>query len=89
MILTDVLYFYTANVGATIQTSNIATDNRFVEIALSTGITAAFVRGLLHLTSNETDHLVVGVTHSGRRITFDRNNAPDQHVDWRPARWRS
>ena len=81
VMLTDVLYFYTADVGATIQTSNIATDNRFVEIALSSGITAAFVRGLLHLTSNETDHLVVGVTHTGRRLTFDRNNAPDQHVD--------
>ena len=52
-----------------------------MEIALSSGITAAFVRGLLHLTSTETDHLVVGVTHNGRRITFDRNNAPDQHVD--------
>ena len=81
VMLTDVLYFYTADVGATIQTSNIDTDNRFVQLALTDGITAAFVRGLLHLTSTETDHLVVGVTHNGRRITFDRNNAPDQHVD--------
>ena len=81
VMINDVLYFYTADAGATIQASNVATDNRFVQLALAGDITAAFIRGLLHLTATETDHLVVGVTHSGRRITFDRNNAPDQHVD--------
>ena len=81
IIISGVLYFYTSTTGANIQASSVATDNRFVSLALIDSIDAAYIRGLLHLTNDETNHLFVGVSRNGRRLIFDRNNAGNVNID--------
>ena len=39
VMLSDVLYFYTANTGSTIQVSNVSGDNRFVQLSLTRDVT--------------------------------------------------
>ena len=74
--------------GISMENSGVVTVTRTIgadvtsdfSTAIMALINAAYVRGLLNLTANQADRIVVGGSFSGRALSLSRNNTGDQNI---------